>query len=82
MHPSNHRRMAGKSPKVAPEGEGAASTGSRPRSMRHCRAAERPSRRQESVSLLSWGMTRVMMGMGGRYLLTKLAVLPAGARAL
>ena len=38
---------------------------------------ERPSRRQRMPSLLSWGTTSVMMGMGGRYLLSRLAVRPA-----
>ena len=64
----------------APEGEGAASTGSRPRSMRHCRAVARPSRRHRMPSVLSWGTTRVMMGMGGLYLDSRLAVVPAQAR--
>lgn len=49
----------------APEGEGAASTGSRPRSMRHCRATERPVRDQDSPLLLSCGTTSVRMGIGG-----------------
>ena len=45
--------------------------------MRHWRAAERPSRRQVSVSLFSCGITSVMIGIGGLYLLSRLAVVPA-----
>ena len=37
-----------------PDGLGAASTGSRPRSMRHCRATARPVRRHVRPSLLSY----------------------------
>lgn len=48
-----------------PEGEGAASTGSRPRSMRHWRATERPVRDQDRPLLLSCGTTSVRMGIGG-----------------
>jgi hypothetical protein len=48
-----------------PEGEGAASTGSRPRSTRHCRAVERPVSRHVRPLLFSCGTTSVRMGIGG-----------------
>ncbi len=66
----------------APEGEGVASTGSRPRTIAHWRAVARPSSFQESVLLLMWGTTRVRMGIGGLYLLTRFAVVPAPAHCV
>lgn len=44
--------------------------------MRHWRAADRPSSLQLRASLRSRGITSVMMGMGGLYLLSRLAVVP------
>jgi hypothetical protein len=57
-----------------PEGEGAARTGRRPRWIWHWRATPRPTRWNFMPSFFSWGMTSVRMGMGGLYLLTRLAV--------
>ena len=61
----------------APEGDGAARTGSRPRWIWHWRATPRPTSCHLKPSLLSVGMTSVKIGCGGRYLLSRLAVWPA-----
>ena len=47
--------------------------------MRQRRAVSRPSKCHLKPSFLSCGTTRVRIGCGGRYLLTRLAVWPARA---
>jgi len=74
------RAGPGAGPRRAPDGDGAASTGSRPRWIRQRRAVSRPSRCHLKPSFLSCGTTSVMIGCGGRYLLTRLAVWPARAQ--
>ena len=61
----------------SPEGEGAARTGRRPRWIWHWRATPRPTSWKRMPSFFSCGMTSVRMGIGGLYLLTRLAVRPA-----
>lgn len=59
-----------------PDGDGVASTGSRPRTIAHWRAVALPSSFHDKELLLTWGTTSVRMGMGGLYLLTRAAVVP------
>ena len=61
----------------SPEGEGAARTGNRPRWIWHWRATPRPTSVHFMPSFFSVGITSVRMGIGGRYLLIRLAVWPA-----
>ena len=66
-----------KMPEGSPEGEGAARTGRSPRWIWHWRATPRPTSWKRMPSFFSCGMTSVRMGIGGLYLLTRLAVRPA-----
>lgn len=52
-----------------------------PRTQSNCLARERPCICQLRESDFRLGMTKVRMGMGGRYLATRLAVLPEDAYA-
>ena len=53
-----------------------ASSGSRPRVIRHCRAGCSPLQVQVSESVVSTGTATVSTGMAGRYLATSRAVEP------
>lgn len=60
-----------------PDGDGAARTGKMPLCIWQTLATERPFKVHESLSLhCNVGTTSVKMGTGGRYLLTKPAVVP------
>lgn len=60
-----------------PEGDGAAKTGNNPLWMRHWRAVDRPSSCHLIPSERRRGITNVIMGTAGLYLLTSDAVWPA-----